>query len=318
MTNALATIKSVLDAPEDKRSILMDQTDAELSAFFSKPQNHDVLNELAYSIVGMAWSDAMVDDIVGRVIEVKTVGVNDRDYIDEDLRGMRAYWQGKGGDIMSHTIRHSRSEMPRDSMVSALDMHDDDISSSFWGAINDLSSQYQEKLRQLPLLRLIELIQDALPSGSTVDGDSVSGTFSAATLTDDNVDSVLTTIRKFSKGPISILGSSYALHYLANVGLTFGDQVAQQVFNTGQIGQYKGAAVVQVENFEDFDGNRALPDNELWFVAQDAGRLTYYGSSPKVAVLRRPSFYQRWETERDAGMLLYGVQHGRLGRIILS
>jgi len=318
MTNALHTIKRVLDAPEDQRRLLQEQTDAELSAFFSKPQNHGVLNELAYSIVGMAWSDAMVEDITAKVIEVKTIGLNDRDYIEEDLRGLRAYWQGKGGDIMSHTIRHSRAEMPREEMVAALDIHDDDVTTSFWGALNDLSNQYREKLQQLPLLRLIELIQDALPVGSTVDGESVSATFAASTLTDDNVDSVLTTVRKFSKGPISILGSSWALHYLANVGLTFGDQVAQEVFRTGQIGQYKGAAVVQVENFEDFDGSRVLPDNELWIVAQDAGRLTYYGNAPKVAVLRRASFYQRWETARDAGMLLYGVQHGRLGRIVLS
>jgi uncharacterized protein (DUF697 family) len=318
MTNALHTIKRVLDAPEDQRTLLMEQSDAELSAFFSKPQNHGILNELAYSIVGMAWTDAMAEDITSKVIEVKTVGLNDRDYIEEDLRGMRAYWQGKGGDIMSYTLRHSREEMPRDEMVAALDIHDDDVANSFWGALNDLSSQYREKLTQLPLLRLIELLQAALPVGSTVDGESVSATFAAATLTDDNVDSVLTTIRKFAKGPISILGSSWAMHYLANVGLTFGDNVAQQVFNTGQVGQYKGAACVQVENFEDFDGNRVLPDNELWFVAQDAGRLTYYGNSPKVAVIRRPSFYQRWETARDAGMLLYGVQHGRLGRIVLT
>ena len=55
-----------------------------------------------------------------------------------------------------------------------------------------------------------------------------------------------------------------------------------------------------------------------WLIAQNAGRLTYYGNTPRVAVLRRPSFYQRWETARDAGMLLYGVQHGRLGRIRLT
>lgn len=318
MTNALATIKRVLDAPEDQRDQLMQQTDAELSQFFSLHQNDHLLNELAYSIVGMAWSDAMMDDVTAKVIEVKTVGENDRDYIDEDLRGLRAYWQGKGGDIQSYTLRHSRAEMPREEMVSAIDLHDSDLASSFWGSINDLSAQYRDKLAQLPVQQLITLLQSALPTGSTVDGDSVSGTFSAATLTDDNVDSVLTTIRKYASGPISIMGTSWAMHYLANVGLTFGDNVAQEVFRTGQIGQYKGASVVQVENFEDFYGNRVLPDNELWIVAQNAGRLTYYGNSPRVGVLRRPSFYQRWETARDAGMLLYGVQHGRLGRIILT
>lgn len=318
MTNALHTIKRVLEAPEDQRPALMDQTDADLSAYFSKPQNLDALNELAYSIVGMAWSDAMMEDVVSKIIEVKTVGVNDRDYVDEDLRGLQAYWQGKGGDIEGHILRSSRTEMPRDEMVAGFDMHDDEIATSFWGSLNDLSNHYREKLRQLPMLRLVELIQAALPDPSTVDGEAVTGSFAAATLTDDNIDSVLVTVRKFSKGPVAILGSSWAMHYLANVGLTFGDNVAEQVFNTGQIGQYKGAACIQIENFEGFDGSRLLPDNELWFVAQDAGRLTFFGNAPKVAVIRRPSFYQRWETARDAGMLLYGVQHGRLGRIELT
>lgn len=317
--NALHTIKRVLDAPAEQRDSLQDQTDRELAQFFSLPQNHHYLQELAYSIMGMAWKDAMAEDITPKIIEVKTVGVDDRDYVDEDLRGGRAYWQGKGGDIQSFTIRHERTEMPRDEMVTAVNLHDDEIASSFWGSLNDLTNQAREKLAQLPLTRLMSMIQSALPVGSTVDGESVSATFAAATLTDDNVDSVLTTVRKFSKGAqISILGSPWAMHYLANVGLTFGDSVASEVFRTGQIGQYKGAACIQYENFEDFAGERVLPDNELLIVAQDAGRLTYFGNAPKVQVLRRSGFYQKWETARDAGMLMYGVQHGRLGRIVLT
>jgi hypothetical protein len=316
--NVLATIKKVLDAPEDKRDSLKDQTDKELSAFFSKPQNQLLLNELAYSLVGQAWADAMRDDVTPRIIEVKSVALGDRDYVDEDLRGLSAYWQGKGGDIESGILRHSRTEMPREEMVAALDMHDDEIATSFWGAINDMVGHYRDKLSQLPVQRLMSLIDTALPAPSTVDGDSIAASFAKATLTDDEVDSVLTTVKKNSNGPISIVGTQYALHYLANVGLTFGDRVADEVFRTGQIGQYKGASVIQVENFEDFYGNRVLNENQLLIVAQNAGRLTYYGNAPKVAVLRRASFYQRWETARDAGMLLYGVQHGRLGRIVLT
>jgi hypothetical protein len=67
---------------------------------------------------------------------------------------------------------------------------------------------------------------------------------------------------------------------------------------------------VEVENFEDFAGNLVLPMNELWIVGQNAGRLTYYGQNANVQQLPRPAFYVRWETARQAGMLLYGIGRG--------
>ena len=90
------------------------------------------------------------------------------------------------------------------------------------------------------------------------------------------------------------------------------------LFKTGHIGVYKGASVVQIENFENFYGDRVLNDNEILIIGQNAGRLTYYGNTPKTQVLAQQAFYQRWETARDAGMSLFGAESGRIGRIILT
>ena len=116
----------------------------------------------------------------------------------------------------------------------------------------------------------------------------------------------------------AILGTRLAMRHLASVGLDFGDNVAEQVFRTGQIGHYKGYPIVQVENFENFDGDFVLPNDELWIVGRNAGRLTFYGDTAKVQQLKLPSFYGRWETARDAGLLLYGAAKGRIGRIVLT
>jgi hypothetical protein len=56
----------------------------------------------------------------------------------------------------------------------------------------------------------------------------------------------------------------------------------------------------------------------LWIIGATSGRLTYYGPTAKVQQLRLPSFYLRWETARDAGMLLYGAAKGRIGRIVFT
>lgn len=303
-------LERVAAADESERDSLREETAGDLGLHFQR--NTADLEELAFDLLNLAWSDAMAEDIVPRLIEVKTVGLGEPDYIEEDLRGMRAYWQGKGGQILSDILRYERSQMPREEMVSAIDYHQDEIATNFWGTFDKLTSQSREKLRQLPVVRLIELVQASIIGGVTY------GSFAAATLTDDQVDSVLDEVALRSGGQASLIGTRPALRHLATVGLDFGDNVAERVFNTGQIGQYKGYPTVQVENFEDFNGDFVLPNDEIWIVGRNAGRLTFYGNTAKVQQLKLPSFFGRWETARDAGMLLYGAAKGRIGRIVLT
>lgn len=297
-------------ADKKERDGLREETAGDLGLHFQR--NTADLEELAFDLLNLAWSDAMAEDIVPQLIEVKTVGLGEPDYIEEDLRGMRAYWQGKGGQILSDILRYERSQMPREEMVSAIDYHQDEIATNFWGTFDKLTSQSREKLRQLPVVRLIELVQASIIGGVTY------GSFAASSLTDDQVDSVLDEVALRSGGQASLIGTRPALRHLAAVGLDFGDNVAERVFNTGQIGQYKGYPTVQVENFEDFNGDFVLPNDEIWIVGRNAGRLTFYGNTAKVQQLKLPSFFGRWETARDAGMLLYGASKGRIGRIVLT
>lgn len=300
-----------IQAEEDaaKRQDLKDLSNKRLGDhFLAHPAE---LGEFAFDLLNISWADAMSQDIVPSIIDVKTVGLGEPDYIEEDLRGLSAYWQGKGGQILSGILRYERNQMPREEMATALDFHQDEITLNFWGTFDKLVAQSRQKLRQLPVTRLVELIQ------ASIIGGTFFGSFAASTLTDDQVDSVVEEVAAKSDGSITILGTRQAVRQLATVGLTFGDNVAEKIFNTGQIGQYKGYPVVQVENFEDFNGHFVLPNDELWIVGKNAGRLTYYGSVAKVQQLDLHSFYKRWETARDAGMLLYGAQKGRIGRIIL-
>jgi hypothetical protein len=253
----------------------------------------------------------MTDDIVSQIIEVKTVGLGDTDYLDEDLRGMRAYWQGKGGQILSDVLRYERSYLPREEIVTAIDGHQDEFALNFWGSFDKLRTQANEKVRQAPTFRLVELVRAAITGGVYY------GTFAAATLTSAQIDSVLDQVLA-RNGQATIMGSPMALRYMSHVGLEYGEEAKSQILRTGRLGVYKGQGVVQVENFEDFAGNFVLPNNELWIVGKKAGRLTYYGESARVQILQLPSFMRRWETGRDAGMMLYGTNRGRLARIVLT
>jgi hypothetical protein len=296
---------------EAKKARLKEESEVALADHFSNPANLRDLQELSFDLVNLAWADAMTNDIVASLIEVKTVGLGETDYLDEDLRGMRAYWQGKGGQILSDVIRYERAFLPREEIVTAIDGHQDEFQLNFWGSFDKLRAQALEKVRQAPVHRFVELLRAAVAGGAFY------GTFPAATFTSAQLDSVLDQVLA-RNGQVSILGSPMALRYMANVGLEYGEVAKDQILRTGRLGIYKGQGVTQVENFEDFSGNFVLPNNELWIVGGKAGRLTYYGSTARVQILQLPAFMRRWETGRDAGMMLYGPEKGRIGRIVLT
>lgn len=308
-----ATLQAVQSEDNDaRREELKSRSNAALAAHFTHPSNVGDLEELAFDLLNISWQDTMAENVVNQLIQVKTVGLGDPDYVNENLRGMRAYWQGKGGQILSDVIRYERATMPKEEQVAAIDMHQDELALDFWGTFDTLVTQANEKLSQLPVTRLLELIQAGVSSTPYY------GTFAASTLTDTQVDPIIEAVAQRSQGRVTIAGSRQAIRKFASVGLDFGPALQQQVFETGEIARYKGYPVVQVENFEDFAGNLVLPVDELWLIGQNSGRLTYYGATAKVQQLRLPSFYLRWETARDAGMLLYGAAKGRIGRVVLT
>jgi hypothetical protein len=298
---------------EGKKAELKARSNARLSAHFSRVPSD--LEELAFDLLNIAWADTMQEDLVPKLIETRTVGINEVDYIEEDLRGGRAYWQGKGGQIRSFILRYERERMPVEEMVTSVELHIDEIRSNFWGGYDKLKAQANEKLRQLPTRRLIELVQAAVNDTSN---STYYGEFAKSTLTDDQVDSVLEPVLERAKSGVSILGTLSSLTPFAKIGAQFSENVADQVFKTGGIGVYKGVPLVQVENFEDFAGNLVLPTDEVLIVGRNAGRLTFYGADAKVQQLNERSFRIVWETARDAGMLLHGASKGRLGRLKLT
>lgn len=303
---------------EARRAELMEQTNAELGTHFAR--NSADLQELAWDMYNIVWRDVVNGywstpgsaDILGQLVEVKTVGLNDTDFIEEDLRGLRAYFQGKGGQIRSDIIRAERQQMPREELVSAIDLHEDDITSNFWGLLGDLQKQVAEKVRIAPVVQLISLVQAAVQGGTTY------GDFAASTLSDTQVDPIINTVLQRSAGNATLVGTLIALRKFANVGLDFGFAIQEKIFQSGTIAQYKGVPFVVLQNFEQFDGSFVLPDDEVWIIGKNSGRVTYFGNQAKVQILQLPSFYRRWETARDVGISVYGAAKGRIGRIVLT
>jgi hypothetical protein len=314
-----ATLQRV-QATQDEaaKAVLMEETASELGAHFAR--NIKDFEELAWDMYNIVWRDISngywstpgATDLAGQLVEVKNVRLTETDYIEEDLRGLRAYFQGKGGQIRSDIIRAERLQMPREELVSAIDMHADDILTDFWGQLSKLQSQVAEKIRTAPVIELISLIQLAVQSGATY------GEFAASTISSEQFDPILDRVLLKSAGNATIVGTMLALRKLSNIGLDFGFAVQQQIFQSGTIAHYKGVQAVALENYENFEGSFVLPNDEVWIIGKNSGRITYYGNQAKVQILQLPSFYRRWETARDVGISVYGAAKGRIGRVKLT
>lgn len=314
-----ATLQRVQAETDDaRRAELMEQTNLSLGEHFGRHTGD--LEELAWDMYNTVWRDVVngfwstpgAQDILGQIVETKTVKQTETDYIEEDLRGLRAYFQGKGGQIRSDIIRAERQQMPREELVSAIDLHQDDIENDFWGMLSKLQDQIAEKIRTAPVIEVISLIQTAVTSGATF------GSFAASSISDTQVDPILDQVLLRSAGAATIVGTLLAIRKLANIGLDFGQAIQADIFKSGTIAQYKGVPVVALVNFEDFEGGFVLPNNEVWIIGKKAGRVTYYGNKAKVQILQQPSFFRRWETARDVGISVYGAAKGRIGRVILT
>jgi len=312
--NVFAALQAVqAEADPGAQAELKARSNQHLGAHFTRPQSQADLDELAFDLLNIVWGDLMDgSDVINQTIEVKTIDPGLPDYVNENLRGLRAYWQGKGGQILSDVIRYERATMPKEEMAVAIDMHQDELSLDFWGTFDRLVEQANEKISQLPVTRLLELI------AAGVNVSPYYGEFAAATLTDTQVDPIIESVALRSKGRVTLVGSRQAIRKFASVGLDFGPALQQQVWETGTVARYKGYPVLVMENFEDYAGNLVLPIDEIWLIGMNSGRLTYYGATAKVQTLRLPSFYLRFESARDAGMLLYGAPKGRVGRIVLD
>lgn len=290
-----------------------EKTGPELGEYFAENE-HLYTNVVARAALNAAWADSVKSDIINKVIQTKTVPATQAtDTVEEDLRGLTARWQGVGGEIHSDPIRESSFSFGPEAIAFAHDYHLKDLETDFWGSYGKLVSHGRQKMDGAPVARLLNLVNDSVNSGT----NSTQYLQTAkASVTDTVIDAILDPVSEKSNGRVTILGSRTALSPFGKLSGQFSDQLSDQYYRTGKIGVYKGVPLVQVNNYEDQFGSLVLPDDELWIVGENAGRLTWFGSTIRTQTQQLAGFHRRLEVEREAGMRLWGGDRGRLARII--
>jgi hypothetical protein len=142
---------------------------------------------------------------------------------------MRAYWQGKGGQIRSDILRYERAQMPREEIVTAIDMHQDELQLDFWGSFDKLSTQAQEKMRTLPVAAA-----DRARAGVDHGGHQRSARSPRPRCPTIRSTRCSTRWRCAPGGQINIVGTSVAVRKLSRVGLDFGPNIQERISRPGR------------------------------------------------------------------------------------
>lgn len=292
---------------------LKERTGPEIGEYFAANED-EFVNVVARAALNAAWADAVKTDIINNVIETKTISsTQPYDVVEEDLRGLTARWQGVGGEIHSDPIREASFKFGPEEIVFAHDYHVKDLETDFWGTYGKIVAHGRNKMDGAPVARLLQLVNDSV--NNTTNSTQYLTTAKAGVV-EATIDALVDPISEKSNGRVTILGSRTALAPFGPLSTKYSDQLSDQFYRTGVIGVYKGINLVQVNNYEDEFGRLVLPDNELWIVGENAGRLTWFGSNVRVQTQILPSFHRRLEVAREAGMRLWGGDRGRLGRIV--
>jgi hypothetical protein len=80
--------------------------------------------------------------------------------------------------------------------------------------------------------------------------------------------------------PVTIIGRASMVDKISDFVTssgTFDPEATEQIRAQGRLGVYRGANIVQVENYTDEDGVPYIPANELWVMGGTVGKFALYG-----------------------------------------
>lgn len=243
-------------------------------------------------------------------IQTQNVGEFDRIRIRE-RRGLKAFWTSRGGYIEESQIRAEEFELPRDTIGFHVSEHIDKLRANFATTIDDLVTLGQSRLEAEVNRRVFSLIRSSIPLGDT----------NAATtpqVTKDVLDSSLSAVRDAidpdGRGPvpITIAGRASVIDVISEFP-NFSNEANEEIRQRGRLGVYRGANIVQINNYVDEDGEQYLPDNELYVFGGNVGRVVNYGGLQVKTWDENTVDYRHYRARRDTGVsILYPEQARRI------
>jgi hypothetical protein len=284
---------------------LLARVDAEAQANWHNPEWR---REMAAAMFTTIYRGFDHENLLDFMIQVERVGRGDQVYVKE-VRGLRAFWIARGGQIDASQLRENVVPVPRDILGFHVFELDDRLEDNFSATQEDVVNLAIKEMDSQINLWLLRLFQTAIPDASSPYYSEGPG------LALDDLKAMIRAVQDESEsGEVTVFGRSTMIGQVYDAiedsGL-FVPEANQMLLERGMIGRYHNARLYQLRNYRNDLEQSIFPANELFVMARDAGKFAFYGGMKGQEWSEQGGKYWHSMAEREVGALVYRAERAR-------
>jgi hypothetical protein len=308
----MSTLFSKTDPLVEEMKAIKARVNEEAAAKFYDPKwRKDVAQEITDGIE-QGFETNNIIDLFSETLNLELDGR----FVIEELRGLQAFWHGRGGYIEESDLWKDAYEILPDTIGFHVTQSEDRLRTNFAETAETLVRLGTKRVIAEINNRVLGVYQAAIQSGD----DSYIG---AGSLSLANLNAALAGVRDASENsnPV-IIGRSTMTEKiidLLTVGNTyqmFTPETNESILATGVRGVYRGAQVITLNNYTDAEGNSTFPANEIFVLDRSAGKTAFFGGPQFKEFLEDDNwnwhYIARWDV---ASTLIY---KDRVRRIVVA
>ena len=296
---------------EEMKAIKARVNEEAAAKFYDDKWRRDVAQEIVDGIYQGFQNDNLID------LFTETLNLElDGRFTIEEVRGLKAFWHGRGGYIEESDLWKDVYEILPDTIGFHVVQSEDRLRTNFAETAETLVRLGTQRVIAEINKRVLGVYQAAIQSGDP-SYIGVSGLSLA------NINTALAGVRDAAEMPNPvIIGRSPMIEAMIdlltvdNTYTMFTPESNEEILSTGVRGVYRGARVVALNNTVDAYGNSTFPGNELFVVDRSAGKTAFFGAPQFKEFLEDDNwnwhYIARWDV---ASTLIY---KDRVRRIVDS
>jgi len=278
-------------------------------------QNKEWRMEVAQEITEGIYQGYNTNNFIDLMTETLQLPLDGR-FVIEEVRGLEAFWHGRGGYIEESDLWKDSFEIGADTIGFHLVQSEDRLRTGFAETAETLVRLGRQRLTAELNKRVLSTYQAAVQSGD----DSFVG---VSGLSLANLNSALSGVRDASESDEVVIVGRHTMTDKIVDALTgnntyalFTPETNEQLLRTGVQGSYRRARIITLPNVVDAYSTSQFPANELWIIGRDAGKAAYFGESQFKEFIEDDNWNWHYIYRQDfASTLIY---KNRVRRIVDS
>lgn len=238
-----------------------------------------------------------------QVVSFERVGFDDKFEIQEET-GLKVFFIAKGGHIEASALVAERMDVPRDTLGFHVYEFEDKMQAGFAKSAATLRNLAVQRMDWGVIKQVKALIEAAITSPSPY-------YISGAGLSQAALNEAIREVRDESlTGTVTLYGRPTMVEQIGDF-TGFSDEAREEIRRRGLLGVYRGANVVAARNWKDEDGESHIPANELYVIANDAGKFVTYGGLKTKEYVELDNWYWHYLGRQDFGGVLHRPERVR-------